>query len=87
MLLFYEIGIQVCSFGMACEMRSQVLFDLFEHLESELDRSGYLRVLHKRPAMIRNLRNIFLRTGLTSQEVRTLRGVISSLVNPYYKRD
>ncbi len=29
--------------------------------------------------MVRNLRNIFQRAGLTDQEVRTLRGVIAAL--------
>ena len=53
---------------------------LFEHLEGELDRCGFLRVQHKRPIMIRNLRNLFGRADLTEQEVRTLRGIIACLV-------
>ena len=53
---------------------------LFEHLEGELDGSGFLCVAVKRPVMVRNIRNIFQRAGLTEQEVRTLRGVIASLV-------
>ena len=53
---------------------------LFEHLESELDACGFLRIKEKRPIMVRNLRNIFQRARLTEQEVRTLRGVISGLV-------
>lgn len=53
---------------------------LFEHLESELDDSGFLRPPEKRPVMVRNLRNMLLRAALTEQEVRTLRGVVSSLV-------
>jgi tRNA/rRNA methyltransferase len=52
---------------------------LFEHLEAELDRAGFLRVPHKRPRMVRNIRNIFNRAGLTDQEVRTLRGIVSYL--------
>jgi tRNA/rRNA methyltransferase len=36
--------------------------------------------------MVRNLRNIFSRAGLTDQEVRTLRGVIVSLTK-YARRD
>ena len=56
------------------------LTDLFEHLEKELDNSGFLRVKHKRPAMVRNIRNMLSRIPLTSQEVRTLRGIIASLV-------
>ena len=52
----------------------------FEHLERELDASGFLDVREKRPIMVRNLRNLFQRAGLTEQEVRTLRGVITGLV-------
>ena len=55
---------------------------LFEHLEGELDAHGFLRVIEKRPIMVRNIRNIFQRAGLMEQEVRTLRGVIASLVGP-----
>jgi len=52
---------------------------LFEHLEGALDDSGFLHVKEKRPIMVRNLRNMLQRAGLTEQEVRTLRGVIKSL--------
>jgi len=57
------------------------LIGFYEHLESELDKSGFLRVVEKRPRMVRNIRNIFNRIGLTDQEVRTLRGIIASLVD------
>lgn len=67
--------------GRACKKE---LVGLFDQLEFELDRSGFLRIEHKRATMIRNLRNIFLRANLTEQEVRTLRGVISDLVTPYF---
>jgi tRNA/rRNA methyltransferase len=53
---------------------------LHEHLERELDACGFLRVQEKRPIMVRNLRNLFSRAGLSEQEVRTLRGVIACLV-------
>jgi tRNA/rRNA methyltransferase len=53
---------------------------LFEHLERELDASGYLFPPDKRPAMVRNLRSIFLRANLTEPEVRSLRGVVKALV-------
>jgi tRNA/rRNA methyltransferase len=59
------------------------LFGLFEHLERELDASGFLHVKEKQPVMVRNLRNMFQRMGLTEQEVRTLRGVITSLVSGF----
>lgn len=55
------------------------LFALFEHLEAELDRSGFLRPAEKRPTMIRAIRNMFHRMGATEQDVRTWRGIIASL--------
>ena len=55
------------------------LAGLFEHLEGELLRSGFLYPPEKAPTMVRNIRAILLRAGLTEQEVRTLRGVVGSL--------
>jgi tRNA/rRNA methyltransferase len=55
------------------------LLRFFEHLESELDASGFLRPPEKRPAMVRNVRNMFQRAGLMEQEVRILRGIVTAL--------
>lgn len=57
------------------------LIAMFEHLESALDDSGFMHIREKRDIMARNLRNIFGRAALTEKEVRTMRGVISSLAN------
>jgi tRNA/rRNA methyltransferase len=57
------------------------LMGLFEHLERDLDAGGFFHIREKRPIMVRNLRNLLQRAKLTEQEVRTLRGVISGLVN------
>lgn len=51
----------------------------YEHLERELDTSGFFFPPEKRPSMIRNLRAIYARARLSSQEVRTLRGVVTAL--------
>ena len=61
------------------------LLGFFEHLEGELDRFGFLKPPEKRPSMVRNLRNMFQREGLTEQEVRTLRGVVAALTRRYPK--
>jgi len=61
------------------------LIHLFEHLEKELDASGFLRPPEKRPTMIRNIRRIFQRIGATDQEIRTLRGIIAALTRPREK--
>jgi len=51
----------------------------FDHLFGELDAAGFLRVTEKRPIMVRNLRNLFLRARPTEKEVRALRGVVKAL--------
>lgn len=61
--------------------RKEEMMGLFQHLECELDACGFLRVVEKRPIMVRNLRNLLGRAQLTEQEVRTLRGVITCLVS------
>lgn len=55
------------------------LHGLFDHLEGALDACGFFRVREKRPHMVRSIRNIFQRSHLSEQEVRTFRGVISGL--------
>jgi len=55
------------------------LVNLFEHLERALDDAEFFRVAEKRPSMIRALRNMLGRTGLTEQEVRTWHGIITAL--------
>ncbi|MFN0264108.1 RNA methyltransferase [Tepidamorphus sp. 3E244] len=62
------------------------LFHFFEHLESELDAGGFLKPPEKTPVIIRNIRNLFHRAQLTSQEVRTLRGIIVALTGKRYQR-
>lgn len=62
------------------------LYGLLEHLESELDASGFFKTAAKKPNMLRNIRNMFGRADLTEQEVRTMRGIISSLVRTHLTR-
>ena len=63
------------------------LINFFERFEQALDVSGFLRPPEKRPSMVRNLRDIFTRADLSEQEVRSLHGVISALVNPYRENE
>ncbi len=51
----------------------------FAHLERELDACGFLRNKEKRPRMVRNIRNLFVRAGLMEQEVQTLHGIVAEL--------
>ena len=60
---------------------------LFEHLERELDKSGFLKPAEKRGAMIRTLRSLIERMEPTEQDVKTLRGVIASLTGAHRRRE
>ena len=55
------------------------LHGFYEHLEGELDASGFFHPPEKRASMVRNLRAALGRAGFTEQEVRTLRGVVTAL--------
>jgi tRNA/rRNA methyltransferase len=49
------------------------------HLTAELDASGFLRNLPKRPGMVRSIRHLFQRGEVTEQELRTLHGIVTEL--------
>lgn len=55
------------------------LEEFLVRMENELQEGGFFRSKELKPTMIRNIRNIFTRTNLTDQEVRTLHGVLTSL--------
>jgi tRNA/rRNA methyltransferase len=55
------------------------LIGLFEHIESELDKSGFFTAPEKRPSVVQNLRAMLTRMGATEQEIRTLRGIVKAL--------
>lgn len=53
--------------------------NLFDHLEGELEQTGFYTHPDKRPSMIRNIRNTLLRCAMTEQEVRTFHGIVAAL--------
>ena len=61
------------------------LTGLFEHLEHELDAAQFFFPPAKRETMVRNVRAMILRSGLTDQEARTIRGMIVALVRNKYR--
>ena len=73
--------------GAAQPAPREELILLFEHLEDELEKSGFLFPPGNRPGMIRTLRSILHRAQLTDQEVRTLRGVIVALTRGKRRRN
>ncbi|QTL01593.1 RNA methyltransferase [Aquabacter sp. L1I39] len=58
----------------------QDLFAFFDHLERELEEASFFRSADKQPSTTRNIRNIFHRIGLTKQDLATLHGMVTSLV-------
>lgn len=60
--------------------RHDEITGMFIHFEAALDAAGFLAPPEKKPAMMRNIRNMFLRAGLTEQDVRTFRGIINALL-------
>jgi tRNA/rRNA methyltransferase len=61
------------------------LVDLFDHLERELDAGGFFFPAAKKDAMVKNIRAMILRSGLTDQQARTVRGMIVALVRNKYR--
>lgn len=55
------------------------LLGLFDQLETALDSRGYFRTTEKKPVLTENLRAVLSRAGFTVEEIRVLRGVVSSL--------
>ena len=55
------------------------MLGFFGHLEGELDRFGFLKPIEKRPSMVRNIRNLFQRSRMSEQEVRTFHGIVTAL--------
>jgi tRNA/rRNA methyltransferase len=71
--------------ALAAPASRQELIDLFEHLERELDASGFFFPPAKKGAMVRNIRAMILSSRLTDQQARTIRGMIVALVRNKYR--
>ncbi len=61
------------------------LYGFLDHLERELDGSGFFKTAAKKPGIMRNIRNMYARAGLTEQEVRSLRGMVASLTRAHMR--
>lgn len=55
---------------------------LVEQLETALDARGYFFPAARATSLKRIIRNVLTRPGFTEQEVRTLRGIVSTLIAP-----
>jgi tRNA/rRNA methyltransferase len=68
-------------YGWSPPADKELLQNFFRMLEHELDECGFLRNIEKRPSMVRNIRNMFQRSDLSEQELRTLHGMIACLTD------
>ena len=71
-----ETGVNL---GHSRPANKQELIGLFEHLERELEASGFFNPSHRRHVVVRNIRTMLTRMEATEQEVRTLRGIVATL--------
>jgi tRNA/rRNA methyltransferase len=78
-----EPGLQMSDSRLATK---EELFGFYGHLETELVDAGFFKTEKLHPTMMRNLRNVFARASMTEQEVRSLRGVVSSLTRTHLRR-
>src|SRR5471030_2895315 len=62
------------------QVSKQQLEAFFADLERELEKVEFFRPEEKRGVMVVNLRNIFQRIAPTQQDIRTLHGVVTALV-------
>lgn len=58
---------------------------LYRRLEEELEERGFFRARDMKPTIIRNLRSMLVRAGMTDQEVKTFHGIISALIGKKMK--
>src|ERR1700748_3660980 len=61
------------------------LIGLFDNLEGELDAAKFFYPPEKKEAMVRNIRAMILRSHLSDQETRTIRGMIVALAKNKYR--
>jgi tRNA C32,U32 (ribose-2'-O)-methylase TrmJ len=59
--------------------RAAELDNFMARLETRLEAAGYFNIPEKRPAMLRNLRNIFARARPTTAEIDSLHGMVKAL--------
>jgi tRNA/rRNA methyltransferase len=87
LLIAYEwMSAQSSSYGKPLTLNGSLpatqdkLEEFQRRLEQELDSKGFFREPTLKPTVSRNIRNIFARSELSEQELRTLHGVVTALL-------
>lgn len=84
----YERPIQPgFQYGKDTPAKKAELEGFLEQLEADLDAANFFRPQERRAITARAIRTMFQRMNATAHEVRTLRGIVSSLANFRKRRD
>lgn len=59
----------------------------FDRLDNELQAGGFYRVAEMKDIISRNIRSLFSRAHPTDQEINTLHGIITTLLNRHAKKE
>ncbi len=59
----------------------------FDRLDAELQTGGFYRVAEMKDIISRNIRSLFSRAHPTDQEINTLHGIITTLLNSHDRKD
>lgn len=79
-IICYEISEQKIKTELRELANKDELNSMFDSLFSELEKRGYFQEENKKAGMITNIRTMFTRAEFSSQEVKTLRGIVNSLL-------
>lgn len=75
-----EVAAEKLDLGRSQPATKAELEGFFAHLEEELAAHDFFKDAGKRPGMMQNIRNFFVRGAPTGQDVRTWRGIVRALV-------
>jgi tRNA/rRNA methyltransferase len=70
---------RVMPLGKAAPAQAAEFDNFCRRLEEEIDKGNFFKAPELRPSVTRNIRNFFMRSEPTAQEISTLHGVITAL--------
>ncbi|NCT41425.1 MAG: RNA methyltransferase [Alphaproteobacteria bacterium] len=70
---------KIVPMGDSAPVTQDKLDEFLSRLERELDDTRFFKTGSVKAAMVRNIRNMFVRNDLSDQEVKTLHGIVSAL--------
>ncbi len=80
LIIAYELSlIPVKQKALPPRASKQDVMLMLSFLETSLHEAGFFKSLEMRPTMMRNIYNMFLKTNLNEQDVRTLYGIFKAL--------